>query len=58
VSEITIDGTEYKYAPNAESVYGIKIFEFDKELGAYRALKESNPLYQRIYHTLNPDADM
>jgi hypothetical protein len=56
-SEITIDGKTYHYTDNPDSVYGVKIFEFDSELGAYRQIKESNPLYQRVYTTLHPESE-
>ena len=53
-SEITIDGKSYHYTESKESVYGVKIFVFDSELGAYKQLRESNPIYQRVYAELNP----
>jgi Helicase conserved C-terminal domain len=56
-SEIVIDEKTYHYTSSPESVYGIKIFEFDQELGAYKMIKESNPLYQRVYTTINPETE-
>ena len=49
VSEIVIDGVTYQYSPSKDSVYGMKVFKFDEEVGAYRLIKESNPIYQRIH---------
>lgn len=54
-SEIDIDGKIYHYSESKDSVYGVKIFEFDTELGAYKLVRESSPIYQRIYATLNPE---
>jgi superfamily II DNA or RNA helicase len=53
VSEIVIDGVTYYYSTNEKSPYGITIFMLDADLNAYRQLKESHPIYQRIYSELS-----
>lgn len=55
VSEINIDGVTYQYAQSKDSIYGIKIFKFDEEIGAYRQIKESNPIYQRVYSEIESE---
>ncbi len=45
---IEVDGLEYCYAESAESVYGVRIFEFDALLNGFRPMRESDKRFQSI----------
>jgi len=53
---IVVDGIEYKYTydnDNAkESIYGVSIYSYNKEVGAYTRLLESDPIFIQVYETL------
>ncbi len=51
--EIIIDGVKYYFAKNIDSVYGYKVFIYDKDINGYRPMKESNPLFDSIVSAIN-----
>jgi hypothetical protein len=46
-NSITVDGNEYFYAPST-GLFAYNIFSFDKDVNAYRPVKESDRVFIKI----------
>ena len=54
---VVVDSIEYRYTYDNEnakqSLYGVSIYAFNKEVGAYTRLLESDPVFIQVYESLS-----
>lgn len=55
VYEIEIDGEQIQYSKAPDSAYGIIVYRVDPSLGAHIAVRESDPIYPRVYKKINEE---
>lgn len=52
-TEVTIDGVKYYYVPDPESIYNVKVFEYDESVNSYRPISEADARLAKIADAIN-----